>query len=161
MAAETAKASCRSVIVDPRRDRQFQAWLATHPAAVLPAAGIIGRDQLSCKPLVPAVSALPAPHCMIVWPVVGIKRAHVAAVAFRALHGDTMEKRTALMALGDWMNFDVPMEQKFEIEQECRRIEKHPEAGTLAAILLRQNYMLQNLLNKAVHEVARLESQLP
>ncbi len=72
-----------------------------------------------------------------------------------------MEKRTALMALGDWMNFDVPMEQKFEIEQECRRIEKHPEAGTLAAILLRQNYMLQNLLNKAVHEVARLESQLP
>jgi len=64
------------------------------------------------------------------------------------------------MALGDWMDFDVPMEQKFEIEQECRRIETHPEAGTLAAILLRQNYLLQHLLNKAVHEVARLESQL-
>ena len=59
------------------------------------------------------------------------------------------------------MNFDVPMEQRFEIEQECRRIETHPEAGTLARILLRQNYSLQHLLKKAVHEIARLESMLP
>jgi hypothetical protein len=109
----------------------------------------------------PAVPALPAAHRMVFWPVVGIKCAHVAAFAFGALHRDTMDKRCAVMALGDWMNFEVPMEQKFEIEQECRRIEKHPEAGTLAAILLRQNYTLQHLLNKAVHEVARLESQLP
>lgn len=64
------------------------------------------------------------------------------------------------MKFGEWMNFEMPMEQKFEIEQECRRIEQHPQAGTLASILLRQNYMLQDLLNKAVHEIARLESKL-
>ena len=72
-----------------------------------------------------------------------------------------MGKRSNPMKLGEWMDFEIPMEQKFEIEQECRRIEQHPEAGTIAAILLRQNYSLQHLLNKAVHEVARLESMLP
>jgi hypothetical protein len=94
-------------------------------------------------------------------PVIGSKRAHVAALAFRAFHSDRMGKRLAPMKLGEWMNFDLPMEQRFEIEQECRRIEAHPEAGTLARILLRQNYSLQHLLNKAVHEIARLESMLP
>jgi len=98
---------------------------------------------------------------MILRSVVGIKRTQLAAVAFGAFHRDKIGKRSTVMALGDWMDFDVPMEQKFEIEQECRRIETHPEAGTLAAILLRQNYLLQHLLNKAVHEVARLESELP
>jgi hypothetical protein len=102
-----------------------------------------------------------APHCIVIRPVVGIKRTQLAAVAFRALHRDKIGKRSRIMALGDWMDFDVPIEQKFEIEQECRRIETHPEAATLAAILLRQNYLLQHLLNKAVHEVARLESELP
>jgi len=108
-----------------------------------------------------AVCTSTAPHCIVIWPVVGIKRTQLAAVAFRAFHRDKIGKRSTVMALGDWMDFDVPMEQKFEIEQECRRIETHPEAGTLAAILLRQNYLMQHLLNKAVHEVARLESQLP
>jgi len=98
---------------------------------------------------------------MVLRPVVGIERAQLAAVAFGAFHRDKIGKRSTVMALGDWMDFDVPIEQKFEIEQECRRIETHPEAGTLAAILLRQNYTLQHLLNKAVQEVARLESQLP
>lgn len=108
-----------------------------------------------------AVSALPAAHCMILWSVVGSNSSHVAALALRAFHLNRMVKRFAVMALGDWMNFEMSMEQKFEIEQECRRVEQHPEAGTLAAILLRQNYMLQDLLNKAVHEIARLESKLP
>jgi hypothetical protein len=108
-----------------------------------------------------ALNASATPHRMILRSIVGIKSTQLAAVAFGAFHRDKIGKRSTVMALGDWMDFDVPMEQKFEVEQECRRIETHPEAGTLAAILLRQNHMLQHLLNKAVHEVARLESQLP
>jgi len=108
-----------------------------------------------------ALNASATPHRMILRSIVGIKSTQLAAVAFGAFHRDKIGKRSTVMALGDWMDFDVPIEQKFEVEQECRRIETHPEAGTLAAILLRQNHMLQHLLNKAVHEVARLESQLP
>ena len=128
---------------------------------IIPTASPSRRNDLNSEPSVLTFRAAASPYCIVFRSVVGIKCAQLAAVAIGAFHRDKIGKRSIVMGLGDWMDFDVPIEQKFEIEQECRRIGTHPEAGTLAAILLRQNYTLQHLLNKAVHEIARLESQLP
>ena len=58
------------------------------------------------------------------------------------------------------MAVDIPPEKLFKLEEECRRLEKAPDAGNLAALLLRQNYRQQQLLQSAVHEIARLEMHI-
>ena len=64
------------------------------------------------------------------------------------------------MKLGEWMVAAIPPEKQFEIEKQCRALEQHPQAGPLAAKLLKQCYHQQEMLQAAVHEIARLELEL-
>lgn len=64
------------------------------------------------------------------------------------------------MNFGDWMVAQIPPEKQFLIEKQCRDLERHPEAGPLAAKLLKQCYHQQEMLQAAVHEIARLELEL-
>lgn len=64
------------------------------------------------------------------------------------------------MKFGEWMAVEIPPEKLFKIEAECRVAETSPEAGKMAALLLRQCYHQQELLQAAIHEIARLELQL-
>lgn len=61
------------------------------------------------------------------------------------------------MKFGEWMVAEIPPEKQFLIEKQCRDLERHPQAGTIAAKLLKQCYHQQELLQAAVHEIARLE----
>lgn len=58
---------------------------------------------------------------------------------------------------GDWLAVTLPPEQSLAIELEARRVETDPNAGRIAALLLRQSYRQQEFLQAAVHEIARLE----
>ena len=64
------------------------------------------------------------------------------------------------MNFGEWMAVEIPPEKQFLIEKQCRDIQRHPEVGDLAAKLLRQTYHQQEMLQAAVHEIARLELEL-
>lgn len=64
------------------------------------------------------------------------------------------------MKFGEWMVAAIPPEKQFEIEKQCRALEQHPQAGTIAAKLLKQCYHQQEMLQAAVHEIARLELEL-
>jgi hypothetical protein len=61
---------------------------------------------------------------------------------------------------GAWMLAEIPAERRFAIEAEARRIETDPMAGQIAALLLRQTYNQQEMLQAAIHEIARLELML-
>ena len=55
---------------------------------------------------------------------------------------------------------EIPPEKAFQLEAQCRALQATGEAGKLAALLLRQTYYQQELLQAAVNEIARLELQL-
>jgi len=61
------------------------------------------------------------------------------------------------MDFGKWMAVDIPPEKLFKLEANCRDLLVHGDVGQLAAQLLRQTYRQQELLQAAVHEIARLE----
>jgi hypothetical protein len=61
------------------------------------------------------------------------------------------------MDFGKWLQVTIPPEKLFKLEAHCRGLETNGEAGQLAAQLLRQSYRQQELLQAAVHEIARLE----
>ena len=58
------------------------------------------------------------------------------------------------------MAVEIPPEKQFLIEKQCRDLERHPQVGHVAAQLLRQCYHQQEMLQAAVHEIARLELEL-
>jgi hypothetical protein len=64
------------------------------------------------------------------------------------------------MDFGQWMAVEIPPEKQFLIEKQCRALERHPEAGVIAAKLLKQCYHQQEILQAAVNEIARLELEL-
>jgi hypothetical protein len=61
------------------------------------------------------------------------------------------------MNFGEWMAVEIPPEKLFKLEADCRMLETSPNTGKLAAQLLRQTYRQQEMLQAAVHEIARLE----
>jgi hypothetical protein len=61
------------------------------------------------------------------------------------------------MDFGKWMQVEIPAERLFKLESNCRGLAEHGTIGKLAAQLLRQNYRQQEMLQAAVHEIARLE----
>jgi hypothetical protein len=64
------------------------------------------------------------------------------------------------MDFGQWLAVEIPPEKQFQIEKQCRDLERHPQIGRLAAQLLRQCYHQQEMLQAAVNEIARLELEL-
>lgn len=64
------------------------------------------------------------------------------------------------MNFGEWMAVEIPPEKQFLIEKQCRDLQRHPQAGTIAAKLLKQCYHQQEMLQAAVNEIARLELEL-
>ena len=61
------------------------------------------------------------------------------------------------MDFGKWMMVDIPPEKLFKLEANCRGLAEHGNVGQLAAQLLRQTFRQQEMLQAAVHEIARLE----
>jgi hypothetical protein len=64
------------------------------------------------------------------------------------------------MDFGKWMQVEIRAERLFKLESNCRGLAEHGTVGKLAAQLLRQNYRQQEMLQAAVHEIARLELML-
>jgi hypothetical protein len=64
------------------------------------------------------------------------------------------------MNFGKWLAVEIPPEKLFKLEAQCRALEGTPNTGKLAAQLLRQTYRQQEMLQAAVHEIARLELML-
>lgn len=64
------------------------------------------------------------------------------------------------MNFGEWMAVDIPPEKLFKLEAECRALERSTNTSQLAAQLLRQCCYQQQVLQQAVHEIARLELEL-
>jgi len=64
------------------------------------------------------------------------------------------------MNFGNWLQIEIPPEKLFKLEADCRAIENSPKAGQVAAMLLRHTYRQQEMLQAAVHEIARLELEL-
>jgi hypothetical protein len=61
------------------------------------------------------------------------------------------------MNFGQWMAVEIPPEKLFKLEADCRALEASANTGHVAALLLRQTYRQQEMLQAAVHEIARLE----
>ena len=64
------------------------------------------------------------------------------------------------MRFGEWMLVEVSPEQQFELEKQARTLLSSPDAGVMAAALLKQACYQQQLLQQAVNEIARLELEL-
>jgi hypothetical protein len=64
------------------------------------------------------------------------------------------------MRFGEWMLVELSPEQQFEIEKQARTLVASPDAGIMAAALLKQACYQQQLLKQAVNEIARLELEL-
>ena len=64
------------------------------------------------------------------------------------------------MRFGEWMLVELSPEQQFEIEKQARTLLSSPDAGIMAAALLKQTCYQQQLLQQAVNEIARLEIEL-
>ena len=64
------------------------------------------------------------------------------------------------MDFGKWLQVEIATEKLFNLESDCRMLEANGKAGQLAAQLLRQTYRQQEMLQAAVHEIARLELML-
>lgn len=58
------------------------------------------------------------------------------------------------------MVVDLTAEQRFEIEKNARALLDRKDAGVMAASLYKQACYQQELLQKAVNEIARLECEL-
>lgn len=61
------------------------------------------------------------------------------------------------MNFGQWLAVQIPPEKLFKLEADCRALEGTPNAGKIAAQLLRHAYRQQEMLQAAVNEIARLE----
>jgi len=68
--------------------------------------------------------------------------------------------RPGLMNFGEWLSSEIPPEKLFKLEADCRLLENTPQAGKLAGQLLKQVYHQQEMLQRAVNEIARLELAL-
>jgi hypothetical protein len=64
------------------------------------------------------------------------------------------------MNFGEWMVVELSTEQQFTIEKQARALLESEDAGVMAAALLKQACYQQQLLQQAVHEIARLECEL-
>lgn len=64
------------------------------------------------------------------------------------------------MDFGQWLAVEIAPEKQFQIEKQCRELQRHPQVGEIAAKLLRQCYHQQEMLQAAVDEIARLELEL-
>ena len=64
------------------------------------------------------------------------------------------------MNFGEWMAVQLTAEQQFEIEKQARTLIASSDAGVMAAAILKQACYQQQLLQQAVHEIARLECEL-
>jgi hypothetical protein len=64
------------------------------------------------------------------------------------------------MRFGEWMLVELSPEQQFELEKQARTLLSSPDAGIMAAALLKQACYQQQLLQQAVNEIARLELEL-
>jgi len=64
------------------------------------------------------------------------------------------------MDFGQWMAVELSTEQQFQIERQARALLDSPDAGVMAAALLKQTCYQQQLLQQAVNEIARLECEL-
>ena len=64
------------------------------------------------------------------------------------------------MNFGEWMVVELSTEQQFTIEKQARALLESENAGVMAAALLKQACYQQQLLQQAVHEIARLECEL-
>ena len=64
------------------------------------------------------------------------------------------------MQFGEWMAVTLSAEQQFELEKQARTLLSSPDAGIMAAALLKQAHYQQQLLQQAVNEIARLELEL-
>jgi hypothetical protein len=105
-----------------------------------------------------AAVATPAlSHRLVIEEIVRDGRTNITRAAFRALHGHDGAYAPNNMDFGKWLLVDIPPEKLFKLEADCRALEENPKAGHIAAMLLRQTYRQQELLQSAVHEIARLE----
>ena len=64
------------------------------------------------------------------------------------------------MQFGEWMLVELSTEERFELEKQARSLLTSPDAGLMAAALLKQCRYQQQLLQQAVNEIARLECEL-
>ena len=64
------------------------------------------------------------------------------------------------MDFGKWLQVDIPPKKLFKLEADCRALEASNNTGKLAAQLLRHTCRQQEMLQAAVHEIARLELML-
>jgi hypothetical protein len=118
----------------------------------------IGRHRhLHRVPDVPAVLARALAHRLVSNLAVRHHCTVARVTANWAIHGQHGAICPRQMNFGQWMAIDIPPEKLFKLEEDCRRLESAPDIGNLAAMLLRQNYRQQQLLQSAVHEIARLE----
>jgi hypothetical protein len=94
---------------------------------------------------------------VIAFASIGFYNLDPSVLAAWAFHRQTEMTCDNAMKMGDWLMVDIPPERLFKIEEECRALEKDPNAGKAAAILLRQTYRQQEMIQAAVNEIARLE----
>ncbi len=67
---------------------------------------------------------------------------------------------SSTMQFGEWMLVELSTEERFELEKQARSLLSSPDAGPMAAALLKQCRYQQQLLQQAVNEIARLECEL-
>jgi hypothetical protein len=142
---------------------QLQRWLAVarqSPWYIPPNHGVIPYVVLDRVEPRLAFYALPF-ACNPVWLVaIHHQRSELVATAIWTFHGQNGTVRPEQMNFGEWLCGEIPPEKLFQIEADCRRVESHPDAGKLAGQLLKQVYHQQEMLQRAVNEIARLECEL-
>ena len=109
-----------------------------------------------------AVTALTLAHRYLRIAVVGGNSSDRAARTPLALHRycDCVPHHYGTVNFGEWMAVQLSPEQQFEIEKQARTLLSSPDAGVMAAALLKQACYQQQLLQQAVNEIARLECEL-
>ena len=150
-------------LIDQAARRQFrlkldllaQHWLALMVAT--PAHRIAIDLQLNREPHMITVATPAFSYRLIVKQIVRDRCTNVARAAPWALHWQHGAYAPNNMNFGKWLLVDIPPEKLFKLEADCRALEENPKAGHIAAMLLRQTYRQQELLQSAVHEIARLE----
>lgn len=103
---------------------------------------------------------LPFPCDVVAFACVGLHYLDPSVLATWAFHSQTDKTCINAMNMGEWLAVQIPPERMFEIETKCRALESDPNAGKVAAMLLRQTYQQQEIIQAAVHEIARLELQI-
>ena len=120
------------------------------------------NGQLHREPHKPTVTALPLPHRHARLFAIGGNGSNRLARTPLALHRyrDSVPHHYGTMNFGEWMAIELSPEQQFEIEKQARTLLSSPDAGVMAAALLKQACYQQQLLQQAVNEIARLECEL-